>query len=187
MHTVERQWTAQLEIKGSQFLAYVMPYAQFDAALATLKGEHAKANHHCTAARWLNPAGQLSEFARDDGEPGGTAGRPMLRVLQGRELINVGAVVVRYFGGVKLGAGGLTRAYTNAVAQALLEAVLIPWIELHEAVFEVPFARTDALEHAVAEHALQVCRREFSQDGVRVTVSGSEQEIEAARAAIFPY
>ncbi len=187
MQTVERQWAAQLEIKASQFLAYVMPYGQFEAALRALKSEHSKANHHCTAARWLNQAGQLCEFARDDGEPGGTAGRPMLRVLQGQQLINVGAVVVRYFGGVKLGAGGLTRAYSNAVAQALLDATLVPWVERHQAVFEVPFARTDALEHAVAEHALEVCQREFSQHGVRVTVRGSEPQIEAARAAIFPY
>jgi putative IMPACT (imprinted ancient) family translation regulator len=78
--------------------------------------------------------------ANDDGEPGGTAGRPMLEVLRHQELEGVMASVVRYFGGVKLGAGGLVRAYTDAVAQALLTAEKIPLIKQAQLACSVPYA-----------------------------------------------
>jgi putative IMPACT (imprinted ancient) family translation regulator len=78
--------------------------------------------------------------ANDDGEPGGTAGRPMLEVLRHQDLDGVLATVVRYFGGVKLGAGGLVRAYTDAVAQALLTADKIPLVQPAELACRVPYA-----------------------------------------------
>ena len=98
--------------------------AEAQARVAELKAEHPDAAHVC----WALLAGGQSA-ANDDGEPGGTAGRPMLDVLRHQDLQGVMASVVRYFGGVKLGAGGLVRAYTDAVAQALLSADKIPLIK----------------------------------------------------------
>jgi uncharacterized YigZ family protein len=128
----------ELVIKKSRFMACVEPMAGREEALARvaqLKAEHPDAAHVC----WALLAGGQSA-ANDDGEPGGTAGRPMLDVLRHQDLQGVMASVVRYFGGVKLGAGGLVRAYTDAVAQALLAAEKIPLIKKTELACSVPYA-----------------------------------------------
>lgn len=111
---------SELVIKKSRFLCCVQPMqdrASAQAVVDTLWKEHPNAAHVC----WALLAGGQSA-AVDDGEPSGTAGRPMLEVLRHQDLEGVLATVVRYFGGVKLGAGGLVRAYTDSVAQALLKA-----------------------------------------------------------------
>lgn len=110
----------ELLIKKSRFIACVQPMADRAGAqqvVAGLRAQHPGAAHVC----WALLAGGQSA-AVDDGEPSGTAGRPMLDVLRHQDLEGVLATVVRYFGGVKLGAGGLVRAYTDSVAQALLQA-----------------------------------------------------------------
>ena len=110
----------ELVIKKSRFIACVQPMADRAGAqqvVASLRAAHPAAAHVC----WALLAGGQSA-AVDDGEPSGTAGRPMLDVLRHQDLEGVLATVVRYFGGVKLGAGGLVRAYTDSVAQALLGA-----------------------------------------------------------------
>ncbi|WP_396441007.1 IMPACT family protein [Limnohabitans sp.] len=128
----------ELVIKKSRFIACVESVAGRDEAqarVAQLKAEHPDAAHVC----WALLAGGQSA-AHDDGEPGGTAGRPMLEVLRHQNLQGVMASVVRYFGGVKLGAGGLLRAYTDAVAQALLTAEKIPLIKQAQLACSVPYA-----------------------------------------------
>lgn len=128
----------ELVVKKSRFIACIEPVAGRDEALARvaqLKAEHPDAAHVC----WALLAGGQSA-ANDDGEPGGTAGRPMLEVLRHQALEGVMASVVRYFGGVKLGAGGLVRAYTDAVAQALLSAEKIPLIPQTRLACSVPYA-----------------------------------------------
>jgi uncharacterized YigZ family protein len=128
----------ELVIKKSRFIACVESVAGRDEAqarVAQLKAEHPDAAHVC----WALLAGGQSA-ANDDGEPGGTAGRPMLEVLRHQDLQGVMASVVRYFGGVKLGAGGLVRAYTDAVAQALLTAEKIPLIKQAQLACSVPYA-----------------------------------------------
>ena len=128
----------ELVIKKSRFIACIEPIAGRKEALARvaqLKAEHPDAAHVC----WALLAGGQSA-ANDDGEPGGTAGRPMLDVLRHQDLQGVMASVVRYFGGVKLGAGGLVRAYTDAVAQALLTADKIPLIKQTQLACSVPYA-----------------------------------------------
>lgn len=111
---------SELIIKKSRFIGCVQPVADRASAQAivdTLWQQHPGAAHVC----WALLAGGQSA-AVDDGEPSGTAGRPMLDVLRHQDLEGVLATVVRYFGGVKLGAGGLVRAYTDTIAQALLQA-----------------------------------------------------------------
>ena len=116
----------QITLKKSLFIACVEPMPNRAAAslrIAALRSEHPGAAHVC----WALLAGGHSA-AVDDGEPSGTAGRPMLDVLRHQQLEGVLASVVRYFGGVRLGAGGLVRAYTDSVAQALLNAEKMPLI-----------------------------------------------------------
>ncbi|MGH3317578.1 MAG: IMPACT family protein, partial [Nocardioidaceae bacterium] len=118
--TVARSRDAETEVKRSRFLCRLRRVEHEDQARAVVdeaRREHGDARHHCSAFI-LGPAGQVQRSS-DDGEPAGTAGGPMLEVLRGREVSDVVAVVSRYFGGTLLGAGGLVRAYSDAVRAAL--------------------------------------------------------------------
>ncbi|WP_208508941.1 YigZ family protein [Variovorax paradoxus] len=129
---------SELLIKKSRFIGCVQSVPDREAALAVvaaLRAEHPGAAHVC----WALMAGGQSA-ANDDGEPGGTAGRPMLEVLRHQQIEGALATVVRYFGGVKLGAGGLVRAYTDSIAQALVGARLVPLVRLRTLRCEVPYA-----------------------------------------------
>lgn len=136
--TLLRPVHSELVIRKSRFLGAVQPVAGREEALAVvaaLRAQHPGAAHVC----WALLAGGQSA-ANDDGEPGGTAGRPMLEVLRHHQLEGVLATVVRYFGGVKLGAGGLVRAYTDAIAQALLQAEKLPLQKMLQLACSVPYA-----------------------------------------------
>jgi uncharacterized YigZ family protein len=126
--TVEGLTTAEFRDRGSRFLAFVQPIvtpADARIWLAALRKEHPKANHHCLAYRI-----GADVRASDDGEPAGSAGRPMLGALDGAGLDRVGAIVVRYFGGTLLGVPGLINAYRTVVADALRNATTVErWIE----------------------------------------------------------
>ncbi|WP_423195717.1 MULTISPECIES: IMPACT family protein [unclassified Cupriavidus] len=129
---------ADIEIRKSRFIALAVPVADRDAAMAViqqLRAEHPAATHVC----WALLAGGQSGMS-DDGEPSGTAGRPILEVLRHHDLDGVLAAVVRYYGGVKLGAGGLVRAYTDAIAGALKQAVRIERIAYATLAIEVEYA-----------------------------------------------
>ncbi|WP_349864104.1 YigZ family protein [Leifsonia sp. WHRI 6310E] len=122
-HTLAAPAHAELEVRRSRFIAVALPVSGREEAteeIARLRAEHPGANHVC----WALLAGGHSGMS-DDGEPSGTAGRPILEVLRHHDLEGVLGAVVRYFGGVKLGAGGLVRAYTDAIATALLDAEVI--------------------------------------------------------------
>ena len=145
---------SDLTIKKSRFIGCVQPMpdrASAQAHVDALWQQHPGAAHIC----WALLAGGQSA-AVDDGEPGGTAGRPMLEVLRHHDLEGVQATVVRYFGGVKLGAGGLVRAYTDCVAQALLSAS------------KVPLQRMTTL-HCLVPYALEgLLRREIEAAGAQL-------------------
>lgn len=137
----------ELLIKKSRFIACVQPMTDRSAAqkvVAELWAQHPGAAHVC----WALLAGGQSA-AVDDGEPSGTAGRPMLDVLRHQDLEGVLATVVRYFGGVKLGAGGLVRAYTDSVAQALLTADKIAIIKLRHLACTAPYAMEGMLRREI--------------------------------------
>ncbi len=139
---------SELLIKKSRFIGCVQPVADRAAAqqvVDALRAQHPAAAHVC----WAFMAGGQSA-ANDDGEPGGTAGRPMLEVLRHQQLEGVLATVVRYFGGVKLGAGGLVRAYTDAVAQALIDAPLQPRVAQSTLCCSVPYDAEGAVRRELA-------------------------------------
>jgi uncharacterized YigZ family protein len=136
----------ELVVKKSRFIACAQPVAgraQALSVVAALRAEHPGAAHVC----WALLAGGDSA-AVDDGEPGGTAGRPMLHVLRQQDLDGVMATVVRYFGGIKLGAGGLVRAYTDAVAQALLAADKVLLVRQLQLQCVLPYALEGAVRRA---------------------------------------
>ncbi|NLC00543.1 MAG: YigZ family protein [Pseudomonas formosensis] len=149
MYSLAQSVHATLEIRKSRFIACVEPVADRASAqlrVAELRAEHPDAAHVC----WALLAGGHSA-AVDDGEPSGTAGRPMLEVLRHQQLDGVLASVVRYYGGIKLGAGGLVRAYTDAVAQALQQAEKVAPVALVQVHCELPYAHESTARHLLAQ------------------------------------
>ena len=127
MKFINQKYVCTHEVKQSKFIANLMPYSEYDDCLKRLKESHPKARHFVVAFRYLNEFNQVVEHSSDDGEPKGTSGKPSLFVLQGCDIINTAVIVVRYFGGTKLGTGGLVRAYSDAVNLVLNNAELIPY------------------------------------------------------------
>lgn len=153
-YTLSHAGHAELDIKKSRFLACVEPMADRQAALArvaALKAEHPAAAHVC----WALLAGGHSA-ANDDGEPSGTAGRPMLDVLRHQQLDGVLATVVRYYGGVKLGAGGLVRAYTDAVARALDGVAREEKVARQQLGCSVPYAQEGLLRRLLQQQGAEL-------------------------------
>ncbi|CAG9196976.1 putative IMPACT family member HI_0722 [Paraburkholderia sabiae] len=183
---------AELEIRKSRFIAYAIPVADRDAAmdeLRRLREEHPTATHVC----WALLAGGQSGMS-DDGEPSGTAGRPILEVLRHHDLDGVLAAVVRYYGGVKLGAGGLVRAYTDAIATALQDAPRVERIALASLEVEIGYPDEARVRRWIEQenHALEASAYGMSvQLTIRMPVTAIDSAREALRdmtqgRAVFP-
>jgi len=142
----------EIVVTKSRFITTIAPVSDVAAAervVQTVRRRHWDARHHCTAM----VTGVLGDQARssDDGEPSGTAGVPMLEVLRRRDLTDVVAVVTRYFGGVKLGAGGLVRAYSTSVSETLDRARVVHRRELTRVDLEAPHADAGRIDHLLRD------------------------------------
>jgi len=141
--TLKRAVTARLEIKKSEFIAYAYPVISREEAMfhvEQLREQYPDARHFCWAYIIGDPDNTTSAGFDDDGEPSGTAGRPILNVLQHKSIGNVIIIVVRYFGGIKLGAGGLTRAYAGSAQAAVDEMTLNPYVPMAQIQILAEFA-----------------------------------------------
>ena len=159
----------ELEIKKSIFLATLIPVKneeEAQEAIEKMKKEKRDATHNCSAYRIGTE--RIYEKSSDDGEPQGTAGHPMLHVLQMNELTNTLAIVTRWFGGIKLGAGGLTRAYTQSLADAVKEADLVRYTPHEKYTVSFPYTTAGAFENHIKGTDIIVKDRQFS-DKVTVT------------------
>lgn len=175
--TVEAEAYGELEDRKSRFLAFLVPLREFECQLQMLRKEHRKANHFVTAHRHLLADGRIEESGKDDGEPAGTSGMPTLKVLQGARLIEAGVVVVRYFGGVKLGGGGLARAYSGAAANAISNAALVPFVKRGRKTVSVPFEESSDIERRIVSLGLEVIERTYTEQGVSLTIEGAEDAL----------
>ena len=159
-----------LEIKRSRFLTRI---GRADCAedarhlVAQCRADWPDANHHCWAYVAGSPGDLRQADKSDDGEPKGTAGMPMLNVLAQSGLGHVAAVVTRYFGGVKLGAGGLVRAYTRCVSEALAELETQTWLATETVHVELPYTLLAQVEHWLATAKTTVSDKTFAD---RVTL-----------------
>ena len=152
-------------IKKSEFITElyrVFSVDEFNAILKDAKKRHPKATHICTAYRI-----QQFEKSNDDGEPSGTAGLPMLEVLRKQNIIDVCALVIRYYGGIQLGAGGLTRAYSGSVAQALETVKLNPIMDMLDTIIEFPITFTDIILNRLKD--IEILNKSFT-DHVQLTI-----------------
>lgn len=158
-HTPTNPATARLEIKKSEFIAYAYPIDSRDGLMfhmEQLKAKYPDARHICYGYIIGNPMNTTACGFSDDGEPNGTAGRPILNVLQHKAIGNVAVFVVRYFGGIKLGAGGLTRAYSDATSQVVNLLQLQPFIARKQLLISTDFANEGQVRHFVGEFGGQI-------------------------------
>ena len=161
MYTLHKETAYTYEIKRSKFITHIIPFERFKERLEELKSLHPKARHFVTASRHLNEHDQIVESFSDDGEPKGTAGKPSLHVLQGSELINVAAVTVRYFGGIKLGTGGLVRAYGDALNLALQNADIVTYVKEERVAFDVDYEDMRLVEYELENLGIHKVKKEF--------------------------
>lgn len=175
MQTITQIYEISQEIKKSKFIAFLTPFSEFDALLKRLKNDHPKAAHIVWAYRVLNEFNQIVENQSDDGEPKGTSGVPCLNALRGAELINTAVLVVRYFGGIKLGTGGLVRAYASSVNLAINSATLTPFEFKKSCEFFVPFSLISKFEHFFSKQNLNF-KAEFNTNGAEITCEVTKSE-----------
>lgn len=167
----------ETEVKHSRFLAAVRRVDTADAALAFVDEQrrlYPDARHHCWAFVVGDDRSMRAERSSDDGEPGGTAGIPMLQVLHHRDLVNVAVVVTRWFGGIKLGVGGLVRAYSGAVTAALDETSLVERRQQEKFTLAIDHAEAGRVEAELRGRGVVVLDVAYA-DRVVLTVAGRER------------
>ncbi len=151
-------------VSRSRFICYLAPCASNEAAkqfLKTIQEQHPQASHHCYAFVSSHPLDSQRYGFSDDGEPSGTAGRPILSVLQGSQIGEIVAVVVRYFGGTKLGTGGLQRAYGNSVRQALVQIETKTKIPMVHRTLACQYSQVNDVLHLLEKHHGKVVEQDF--------------------------
>ncbi|SMF45522.1 IMPACT family protein [Pseudogulbenkiania subflava] len=159
--------TAEIEIKKSRFIVVLYPVTSRAEAmdrLAEVRQRWKDARHYCSVLLTEGDSG-----LDDDGEPSGTAAKPMYAVLTHKDVGNVLAVVVRYFGGIKLGAGGLVRAYAQAVSAALQNAQLLPTVKMARYRVSTGFAEESRLRRFCSDHGVIVLEPAYG-DRVQLTL-----------------
>lgn len=154
----------EIEIKKSRFITYLHRcFDEQDAKdfILKIKKEHPNATHHCYAMI----LGEHNEIQRnnDDGEPGGTAGVPMLECLLQNQMQDIVAVTVRYFGGIKLGAGGLVRAYSNSVSEALKHAKLTKKQLLHQCTLTFSYDLIGKIDYFFRKEQMQIINQVYEE------------------------
>ena len=180
MFLLKEKISTQIEVKKSKFIATLAPFKDFESLNKALRDEHPKAAHVVWAYRYLNEFGQIVENSSDDGEPKGSSAPALLAALRGAELVDTCALVVRYFGGIKLGIGGLVRAYGASVNEAIKSAKDMGVLEFFEKkeslkVF-VPFALISRCEHFVKTQNINFSQ-EFNAAGCDFSfnINGSQK------------
>ena len=175
MQFVQKEYNVTVEIKKSKFITYLFPYEKFNDVMEKLKNEHPKARHFVYAYRYLNEFEQIVENSSDDGEPKGTSGKPSLAVMAGMDIINSGVIIVRYFGGIKLGTGGLVRAYGDAVNEVLNSATLVEYKKLIEKKLIFEYSYLSKVEYLLEKCDIIIVKKIFEIDVVFFIQASKEQ------------
>lgn len=175
MFLIKEKISAQIEVKKSKFLAFLLPFEDFEFYKNTLKNEHPKAAHIVWAYRYINEFEQIVENSSDDGEPKGSSAPAVLNALRGAKLVNAACLVVRYFGGIKLGIGGLVRAYGASANEAIKSAQLLPYEKKEELKICLPFALIAKAQHFAKSENLSFTQ-DFTELGCDFTFLLNEDE-----------
>lgn len=184
--TVRNEGCGEYEVKRSRFLCYAAPVRSRDEAaafIAAIKQKHWDARHNCSA--YILREGGVKRFS-DDGEPQGTAGMPILDVLEKSEVTDVCVVITRYFGGILLGAGGLVRAYSHSAALALEAGEIITMMKCAECELTCDYTLYGRIPALIAEHGGKETGTDFT-DSVTVRFRLPEDEVDGFRAQLTEY
>lgn len=176
--TIKSDFTFEEAIKKSRFICQLKRVDSEEEArefITAIKKQHYKANHNVSA--FTIGEHQETQRSSDDGEPSGTAGVPMLDILKKRELINLVAVVTRYFGGIKLGAGGLIRAYAGVVNHAIDAVGLVKRIEQTQLDLQMTYPFFDNVSRFLTSAGIAIANTEFGSD-VLITVFVDSADVE---------
>ena len=161
MKTIDKFYQNQIDIKKSQFICRLYPAQTESEAkeiIAKISAEYKDATHNCSAYYVSDGEGY-----DDDGEPGGTAGRPMLNVLKKNELQNSVAIVTRYFGGIKLGAGGLVRAYSKSVLETLAIAEIVEMEKYHIFNFKFDYQHIKLVDSDLRSQKIDIIDKTYDE------------------------
>ena len=177
MKFVDKHYIQTLEIKQSKFISHLIPYSLYEQTLQNLKESHPKARHFVVAYRYLNELKQMVEHSSDDGEPKGTSGKPTLMVLQGANMINTAIITVRYFGGTRLGTGGLVRAYSDATNLVLDVAKLLEYKEKIIKFISFEYSNIRKIEYECRLLEIDIMEKVFS-DTTKYTLQSDESSMQ---------
>ncbi len=148
-----------------------------------LKYEHPKGRHFVYAYRYLNEFDQIVENSSDDGEPKGTSGKPSLSVLRGSDIINSAVIIVRYFGGIRLGTGGLVRAYGDAVNQVLDKSTTIEYQKLDIKVCKLNYNMLGQIEYLLNQNNINIINKDFSQN-IYLKLSATKEQFDDIKSKL---
>lgn len=180
LSTLVQRCRHQEEIRKSRFLAQAAPVSSGEQALAFLREvSDPAATHNC----WAYSIGQDYRF-NDDGEPGGTAGRPILQAIEGQQMDGVVVVVTRWFGGIKLGAGGLVRAYGGTAAECLRCAERVPIVAMMRLGLHCEFAELALLKARLKELQAEIEQEDFGAAGVELQLRLPDSRVDEADVLI---
>lgn len=183
--TLAREGRAEIVERRSRFIGvafFLSLPEEMKQKLEELRIEFPKASHYCFAFQ-LGMGKSKIQGASDDGEPKGTAGRPMLDVLVGKSISNAGIIVVRYFGGTKLGTGGLVRAYQAAAKAALEQATHAPFVSRETISVQIPYRLHGALRQVLESFAVEIVHEDFAAE-VRVDFRAESRDVETIKEKI---
>lgn len=175
----------EIVVVNSRFVASIAPVISVEGArefITKIRTAHPEANHHVPAFI-IGHGASITEHCSDDGEPQGTAGRPALAVLKGSGLGDVVVVVTRYFGGTKLGTGGLVRAYTDAVKAVLDGLPLAEKVAVHTAMVVLPYPFFERVRQLVASNGGRILDEDFAGD-ITLTIQFTTEQFPAFQDAL---
>ena len=178
MKTSFISFSHQTDVNRSKFITHLIPYSQFSDLKSYLKEQHPKANHIVYAYRHLNELDQIVEASSDDGEPKGCAGVPALNVLRGEDLINVAVLIVRYFGGIKLGTGGMARAYAKSVKDVVSVSEFDKYEKEIDYSFSTSYSMVDKTSHSLRALGITKIEQIFEVDGVKWNITSTKEKID---------
>ena len=177
--TIKENVSAEIVEKKSKFIAnlfYVQNEEEAEEIIKNIRKKYYDARHNCYAYRIITKDGEIAKSS-DDGEPSGTAGSPMLNILQKNELINVLIVVTRYFGGILLGTGGLVRAYSEALVEAINNAEYVVEELGYEVEVLIDYSEKDKLEYYCKQNDLNIIKTEYT-DKISCIIEMNKEEKE---------
>lgn len=165
MKTIACESVAEFEEKKSKFICYVKPVqtkAEAENFIEKIKKMHSDATHNVPAYRVIEDCREYFKFS-DDGEPQNTAGKPVAEIINIIDVYNIAVVVTRYFGGIKLGAGGLVRNYAKSCKLGIEEAGIVELKKKNELIIDFEYPKIDEIDRFIAEHGIKVIDKGYTE------------------------